>query len=233
MWAAEALYGDSSQAYSSTFEAWYAVGVAEINETFCSGTTTLTAQSGTFGDGSGASKNYGNNSDCVWTIAPPNAKQVFLKFTEFNTEQYRDYVYIYNGANTYSPQIGAYTGTQLPDLISSTYGVGTLTVRFVSDESNTAAGWSANYYTDSTLSLGKSLSDMISIYPNPTMNQITIEGVENYNLFIYNPLGELILQTSSSQSQTTIDVSHLAAGLYILKINKDAAIAVEKIKIIK
>ncbi|MDR2834683.1 MAG: hypothetical protein LBV69_00580 [Bacteroidales bacterium] len=67
-----------------------------------SGTTELTAQSGTFTDGSG-SNNYANNTNCSWLIQPSNASSITLSFSAFNTETGYDGVIVYNGANNSSP----------------------------------------------------------------------------------------------------------------------------------
>ncbi len=57
----------------------------------------------------------------------------------------------------------------------------------------------------------------ISIHPNPTSNIIFIEnpdGIQIDQALLYNQLGQLVL--SSQQNQ--IDVGHLPAGLYMLKV---------------
>lgn len=123
------------------------------NLSFCSGTSFLTAASGSFSDGSGAS-NYGNNSDCSWLIQPIGATNVTLNFTAFDTEAGFDSVYVYNGATTASPLLGGFTGTTLPpQLISGN----TMLVRFVSDGSVTAQGFSANY-TSNAVACGTTIS---------------------------------------------------------------------------
>ncbi len=142
--AAQELYGNPSPEYTAVRNAWYAVGIGNDPNSFCSGTTSLTASSGTFTDGSG-SANYGNNSTCKWVIAPAGATQISLNFTIFNTEASYDFVRVYNGPDDTFPLLGTYSGSTLPSSISTTAGVGAMCVKFTSDTSNTFSGWSANY----------------------------------------------------------------------------------------
>lgn len=110
--------------------------------TYCSGTTNLTVTSGTFSDGSGAS-NYNNNTDCKWKIQPSGATSITLSFSAFDVINSGDTVYVYDGATTSFPLLLVWTGNALPSAVTSTGGV--MLVRFSSDASNTAAGWTANY----------------------------------------------------------------------------------------
>lgn len=142
--AAQELYDNPSPEYTAVRNAWYAVGIGSDPNSFCSGTTSLTASSGTFTDGSG-SANYGNNSSCKWVIAPAGATQISLNFTTFNTEATYDIVTVYDGPNDTYPVLATWWGNTLPPTISTTAGVGAMCIKFTSDTSNTLSGWSANY----------------------------------------------------------------------------------------
>ncbi len=158
--AAQDLYGNPSTQYMAVRAAWYAVGIGNNPTNYCSGTTRLTAASGTFTDGSG-SANYQNNARCKWVIAPPGATQIFLDFTSFATESGYDKVYIYGGTETTGTPL-IYSGTTLPPAIQTTAGVGAATIQFISDENTTAAGWSVNYtsvYTTPSCEGGTVLSN--------------------------------------------------------------------------
>ncbi len=142
--ATQDLYGNPSPEFTAVRNAWYAVGIGNDPNNACSGTTSLTASSGTFTDGSG-SANYGNNSTCKWVIAPAGATQISLNFTAFNTEASYDFVTVYDGPDDTFPEIDTYSGNTLPSSISTTAGVGAMCIKFTSDTSNTFSGWSANY----------------------------------------------------------------------------------------
>jgi Zn-dependent metalloprotease len=142
--AAQDLYGNPSTQYTAVRQAWYAVGIGNDPNNFCSGTTNLTAPSGTITDGSG-SANYNNNANCKWVITPAGATQISLTFTAFDTEANYDTVFVYDGPDDTYPVLATWWGNTLPPVINTTSGVGAMCVKFNSDVSNTANGWSANY----------------------------------------------------------------------------------------
>lgn len=96
-------------------------------------------------DFGGPTKNYYNNEDYTFTLAPPGAVSINMNFTSFDVESNYDYLYIYDGPNTSSPQIAGspFTGTTSPGSFSSS--TGELTFRFTSDGATTAPGFVATY----------------------------------------------------------------------------------------
>ncbi|MBL1281510.1 MAG: T9SS type A sorting domain-containing protein [Fluviicola sp.] len=105
--------------------------------------------SGTIHDFGGPTKNYYNDEDYTWTIAPQGASTIDLDFTLFNVEANFDYLYVYDGNSTASPQItgSPFTGTVGPGTFSTTSGA--VTFRFTSDGATVAPGFVANYVCSS------------------------------------------------------------------------------------
>ena len=69
-----------------------------------------------------------------------------------------------------------------------------------------------------TLSNNKFEENKISLYPNPTNNQITISGIKGDYLYkISNTLGQII-KTGNKQNTSTINISDLNSGIYIIEI---------------
>jgi spore germination protein YaaH/PKD repeat protein len=101
--------------------------------------------SGTIHDFGGATKNYYNNEDYTWTIAPPNATSLDVSFSSFDVETNYDYLYIYDGNSTAAPQIpgSPFTGTVSPGTFSTSTGA--VTFRFTSDISTVKPGFFATY----------------------------------------------------------------------------------------
>lgn len=61
----------------------------------------------------------------------------------------------------------------------------------------------------------------IDVYPNPVKNGLTIEGVNEFpetDVLIFSLTGTLVARHSQWNGEK-IDVSHLAAGIYFVKIN--------------
>ena len=93
-------------------------------------------------DMGGPDRNYYNNENYTYTITPANASSVQLTFQSFNLET-KDTLWLYNGPSTSSPLIGAYTGSNNPGTVSTSQP--SLTIRFKSDGSTTAAGFMAKW----------------------------------------------------------------------------------------
>ena len=56
----------------------------------------------------------------------------------------------------------------------------------------------------------------ISIYPNPVIDKLFIQGLSNpTKISVYNILGKLVLSKTTSSE---INVDNLQSGIYILKI---------------
>jgi len=142
--SAQDLYGNPSTQYTAVRQAWYAVGIGNDPNNFCSGTTNLTAPSGTITDGSG-SANYNNNANCKWVIVPAGATQISLTFTAFDTEADYDTVFVYDGPDETFPVLATWWGNTLPPVINTSAGIGAMCVKFKSDNIVTVGGWSANY----------------------------------------------------------------------------------------
>ncbi|GAB5538369.1 MAG: hypothetical protein Salg2KO_04720 [Salibacteraceae bacterium] len=70
------------------------------------------------------------------------------------------------------------------------------------------------------------------IYPNPTDNAVIIELGDAYagsRLNLFDLSGQRVANAKTVGLKSTIDVSDLPAGIYILRIKKDATILTEKI----
>jgi subtilisin family serine protease len=163
---------------SVTSSGWAASYVSLGAGTYCIGTTTLTAPSGSFSDGSG-SNDYGDNADCKWVIKPTNASTVTLSFTTFNVESGYDYVKVYDDTTTSSTLLGTFTGTVLPAAVTSS--TGRMLVHFTSDNTVTAAGFSVNYTSSSNcgtptnLSLSAQSSTTTQLSWSGSANSYTVE----------------------------------------------------------
>ncbi|XP_076819483.1 astacin-like metalloendopeptidase isoform X1 [Clavelina lepadiformis] len=96
---------------------------------------------------------YKADVECVQTIIAPPGEIVKLQFEFLEIEDYQgicyyDWLKIYDGRDTASPQIGTFCGSKTPSAIYSTSN--TLTVNFFSDYSVTMGGFLADYYSSIT-----------------------------------------------------------------------------------
>ncbi len=79
------------------------------------------------------------------------------------------------------------------------------------------------------------LSELVSIYPNPTSNLLTVESqVQNnlsYQLLDLN--GKLHLRGMLTETSTTLLLGELAVGLYLLRLQGNDGVAVKRVLVSK
>uniref|UniRef100_A0A3B4YUQ9 CUB and Sushi multiple domains 1 n=1 Tax=Seriola lalandi dorsalis TaxID=1841481 RepID=A0A3B4YUQ9_SERLL len=74
---------------------------------------------------------YPNSQDCIWLITVPHGHGVYINFTLLQTEPVTDYIAVWDGPDTSSPQLGVFSGnTALESAYSTSPQV---LIRFHSD----------------------------------------------------------------------------------------------------
>ncbi|WP_136480126.1 fibronectin type III domain-containing protein [Cognatitamlana onchidii] len=95
-----------------------------------------------FYDSGGPTGNYSNSENTTTTIHPKTLdERVRVIFNSFLVESCCDRLRIYDGPDTQSPYLGAYSSN--PGTIISSHESGALTFVFTSDSSVTSSGWEA------------------------------------------------------------------------------------------
>ena len=162
---------------------------------------------------------YHNNEDYTMTFKPDTEGGILeAVFTEFNTENNWDHLYIYDGTSTSATQIGHYTGTNSPGTITASNSEGALTFHFISDQNTTASGWKATLNCLNISDLDETeTTPAVKVYPNPSKGSFTIEaeGTTGYQLF--NSLG-LVVLSGTCEGKTQIN-ANLPQGIYFLRIS--------------
>jgi Zn-dependent metalloprotease len=215
--------------FSATFQGWEAI-YTSTQSAVCNG-STLTSDSGTLSDGSGT-ENYSNNSECSWLIQPTSGNVINLTFTEFDTELNYDGVIVYDGADETATVLGVFSGSTLPEVITSTGN--NMYVLFVSDESLRMNGWSATYDTSSLSVKDETILETFNLYPNPTNSIVNFDNSQtNFEtLEIHNVLGQSLLKVHLDNSnQTNINISKFNSGVYTFKFRKKGMF--KTVKVIK
>lgn len=103
------------------------------------GITTYVAAAGTLFDSGGEFGPYDNDERLLYLIQPAGATSINLSVISFSVESDWDYLYVYDGADLDATLIGTYTGTDIPDVISSAGS--TILIEFRSDCGITGDGW--------------------------------------------------------------------------------------------
>lgn len=86
-----------------------------------------------------------NNSQYVTTTVWPNEpnKALQVSFSSFSLESCCDRLWVYDGINSSAPQLGSFSGTDLPSTLTALNSDGALTFVFSSDYSVVSTGWEA------------------------------------------------------------------------------------------
>ncbi|MDD4208797.1 MAG: T9SS type A sorting domain-containing protein [Bacteroidales bacterium] len=73
------------------------------------------------------------------------------------------------------------------------------------------------------------------LYPNPTNDNLTIknENIPIKDVCLYNIMGQKVKQVFVNSNETTLDVSTLPAGMYLVKINTEQGVLTRKVQIIR
>ncbi len=99
----------------------------------------------------------------------------------------------------------------------------TLVQRYVATDTHEASPASARLYVSTNAPTGiETLEETaFSMFPNPTSNKVIIRNAPTGSrVFIYNLSGAVLLQTTVTDTQQAIDVSHLTRGIYIVEIGE-------------
>ena len=61
----------------------------------------------------------------------------------------------------------------------------------------------------------------VSIYPNPTSGMVSIEGANLNQVSVFNLLGEEVRRMAAQGEHTTLDLSDLPDGIYVVKASAE------------
>jgi len=90
---------------------------------------------------------------------------------------------------------------------------------------------------NSTVSVEMNYLNQMRIYPNPASNQLTVDGIsadKSLEIRLLDLQGRtLLLNNSSQENNTTLDISSLPAGTYLLRLRQANAVRNERISILR
>ena len=116
-------------------------------------------------------KYYKNNVNCIWTVAAPAGKNIFINFKYFKFELSNgcrnDYIEVYDGNDDSAPLIGRFCGNEIPKSVTSTGNY--ISIVMVTNNEKTGRGFIALYKQVDKTTVGptgmfSSLSIYIYIY---------------------------------------------------------------------
>lgn len=104
------------------------------------------------------------------------------------------------------------TSQTLTPLVNGSYTVS------VEDE-NGCIGVSQAYIYSTVDIANSDISNLVTIYPNPTSNSFEIICPAKSTIKIYDMMGKLLRNISTINSKSTIDVSDFSTGIYSIKVS--------------
>ena len=72
----------------------------------------------------------------------------------------------------------------------------------------------------------------VNVYPNPTNSLLNIEGQGTMHVSVSNLMGQKLMETTSV-GNTTLDLSRFESGMYLIHIETESGIEVQKVRIRK
>lgn len=198
-------------------------------------------------------ENTNNNElSSVFSMAPEATSYIDL---ELHTDNYGSEVrwYIRNSAGDVVEQGGPYGNNQTifesfaltQDCyefeIVDTYGDGGGAI--ILKDSNDLIIYSTNgaygsgetqkFSTDEVLGVTDTGLKLVSMYPNPSNDLVTIKNAENANVEIYNLLGQQVFSKKNIAAQEVISVSNFETGTYFVKVSNEKASEIFKLLVTK
>jgi len=199
--------------------------------TLCSGTKTMSDQSGSFTDGSGE-YDYKNNTLCKYKITPPYAMDLTLTFDEFDLFE-GDQMLVYS--LTSSDLLATLSGNQIPDPVTVPFGG--LYIIFQSNAYYTAGGFKASYSVGNVGTNDLSDISSLNISPNPASDFLMVRAYnsssQQVELLLTDMTGKSLYRDSFSAQEgnfeKSIDVSSLNSGMYFLTVKSAEGKATRKV----
>jgi hypothetical protein len=203
----------------------FTVHYSSVLPVYCSGMEMMTAQTDSLSDGSG-NWNYHNSTICLWRIVPEGASSVTLYFNGFETEEGFDMLKIYDLES--QELLAEYSGSYFPEVpapVTSTSGK--MFVAFNTNTYQTAPGWSAYYESNLVGIAENTMSQNISIYPNPSSGLIHLrfsQALEEYlDINVLDLSGRTVkkdmIRPGALKASFALDM--LSPGIYILQVTTE------------
>lgn len=86
------------------------------------------------------------------------------------------------------------------------------------------------HHLDFSTSVAEWNEQRIQVYPNPATSQVTFHSLQDkpFSLVVTDLLGRTILSENHSGSESTIDVSRWPSGVYVIRIEQEEGLCIQK-----
>jgi hypothetical protein len=179
--------------------------------------------------------NVSNYALCIDNITVTN-----VVWAGTTSQTYGYYVYRSTDAQTYD-LIGVTTGSVMHyddnDTSADTYYYQVTAINtIVGGECESAPAMAEDgihdYVTAHTDGVNERVED-ISVYPNPAQDQVTVAADEMLRVSLINTLGQIVYDAPAEGNVTSINLSDVEAGLYLIRINTVNGVSVRQLSVVK
>lgn len=179
--------------------------------------------------------NVSNYALCIDNITVTN-----VVWAGTTSQTYGYYVYRSTDAQTYN-LIGVTTGSVMHyddnDTSADTYYYQVTAINtIVGGECESAPAMAEDgihdYVTAHTDGVNERVED-ISVYPNPAQDQVMVAADEMLRVSLINSLGQIVYDAPAEGNVTSINLSDVEAGLYLIRINTVNGVSVRQLSVVK
>ena len=143
-----------------------------------------------------------------------------------STGAYKDEVLVaeipYDGNNSYEYFDNTY------DLIQSEFVYYSVNCVYIRGEEQCESEWSdvGFWITD----IEENTDKNIDVYPNPTNGLLNIEGQGTMHICLSNLMGQKLMEVEA-EGNTTLDLSHYESGMYLIRIENENGVTIQKVNV--
>lgn len=140
-----------------------------------------------------------------------------------------------NGVMTFMTPFGAYYSLLLPegfyDVTCSADGYQPFTLQNATVFENMNKAYTFYLQPAGEILTGMGINSNVpfGFYPNPATDQLIVSGNEMLRVEIISQTGEVVLSSEHLSDQETIDISHLPAGIYVVKMTGETSVVTKKL----
>lgn len=182
---------------------------------YCTPMATYSSPSNTLTDGSGDA-DYLPLTTCTYRIMQSQYPAVKFHVNYLDLEENKDFLHFFKSHVADSNYLFSITGT----MNDTSFVIESKRVAFIfeTDAKNNGNGFELRYEAGH-VGMEDVDANQLSIYPNPTREQLTVLHIEPSSILtIYDLLGKPVRSLEAVESTMVIPVDDLSAGVYLLRV---------------
>jgi photosystem II stability/assembly factor-like uncharacterized protein len=168
----------------------------------------------------------GTPSPSLEIMVNPTPAPVVSGLSSVCDNETADYTTVQNAGNIYSWEVSGGTitagaGTWQISVLWGNPGSGHVAVTETTLHGCSALSEAMEVNIDDCTGIKEEKGAIIQVFPNPASDKISISGLKNASVRIYNLLGNQIISQLNLTSPVSLNITSLKKGIYILKVYQD------------